>query len=155
MFARCAAALGLVVVLGGGAGGCDDDCKCTGGPSGGASCPSPDVALVNLGCASVNPPVAKTTGPCAAVADVSQGITLEGNGTGTCHVELTFGNGATSSVDVDFTAVAPPLPGCDESFVAVTGDGSPLSQVSAPDPMCDAGLEADAASEAAVDAEDG
>jgi hypothetical protein len=94
----------------------------------------------------------------------AQNIKLTGSGAGTCHVELTFGNGATSSVDVDFMAMPPPLPGCDEEFAAVTADGSLCNgscngwfTVSAPDPLCDAGLEAglevDAPSEAAVDAQ--
>jgi hypothetical protein len=79
----------------------------------------------------------------------AQNIMLTSNGAGTCHVELTFGNGATSSVEVDFMAVSPPLPGCDDEFLAVTADGSPCNgpcggyfTVSAPDPLCDAGLDA-------------
>lgn len=98
----------------------------------------------------------KTTGPCtasvptfASAAMNAQNIMLTASGAGVCHVELTFGNGAASSVDVDFMAVAPPLPSCDESFMAVTADGSPcngpcngLFAVSAHDPTCDAGLDA-------------
>jgi hypothetical protein len=75
------------------------------------------------------------------VANNSQDITLTSNGAGTCHVELTFGSGATSSVDVDFTSQwrscgADPH-GCGQAFVAAD------TTVSVPEPMCDAGLDAE------------
>jgi hypothetical protein len=113
--------------------------------------------------------VVKTTGPCSvcpvvlangeipdgstcAVLGPSQNIMLAANGAGTCHVELTFASGATSSVDVDFMSVPQ---GCgNEAFLPVGADGSPCAacgQVSVPDPTCDAGLEA-GASDAQADA---
>jgi hypothetical protein len=118
--------------------------------------------------------VVKTTGPCAACpaflangseasfpdgitcgAGPSQDITLIANGAGTCHVELTFANGATSSVDVDFMseweACGSDPHGCGQGFIAAN------TTVSVPEPTCDAvadaGLEVDALSEAAVDAQ--
>jgi hypothetical protein len=141
------AMLGLLVF---GAGGCDSGGVC--------SCPPPpDFAYIDLGCVPVEQPVAKTTGPCSVcpnplangsapdgshceTAGPSQRITLVANDAGTCHVELTFGGGATSSVDVDFTSVWTPCGsdphGCGQGFVAGT------NPVSVPDPMCDAGLDA-------------
>jgi hypothetical protein len=92
------------------------------------------------------------------VFDDSQEITVAANGAGTCHVELTFATGATSSVDVNFISVPQ---GCGNvAFFPVGADGGPCyecNQVSLAGPMCDAGvdagLEVDAASEAALDAE--
>lgn len=139
--------------------------------SGACSCPKPpNIAVIHLGCASIEPPAVKTTGPCtvcpivlangsipegascAVFGDNSQKITLTANDTGTCHVELTFGSGATSSVDLDFTSVwtgcGSDPHGCGEGFVAAIADGSPCTsngcQVSVPEPMCDAGLDAEA-----------
>jgi hypothetical protein len=69
----------------------------------------------------------------------SQDITLAASGAGTCHVELTFGNGATSSVDMVFTsqsiACGSDPHGCGEGFVA--------ADQSAPDPTCAAGPDAE------------
>lgn len=77
--------------------------------------------------------------------DNSQGITVSANGAGTCHVELTFASGETSSVDVNFMSV---VQGCGNvAFVPVGADGGPCyacSQMSLAGPMCDAGLEAQA-----------
>jgi hypothetical protein len=150
LVARCAAALGLLGLLriiGGGAGGCDH---------GACNCPSPATqAFIQLGCVLIEPPAVKTTGPCTASAvENSQQISLTANGAGTCHVEVTFGSGATSSVDVDFTSVWEPCGsdphGCGQGFVAT-------NQVSVPEPTCDAGLDAglevDAPSETSVDAQ--
>jgi hypothetical protein len=141
------------------AGGCDSSAS----TAGSADCPPPDdFARINLECAPVEPPVVKTTGPCsvckAALADGSipegayctagldsQIITVMGNGAGTCHVEVTFGNGPTSAVDVNFMSVWRPLGsnphGCGQEFAAVIESGS--GQVSVPDPMCDAGPDAE------------
>ena len=167
LVARCAAALGLLVVLVGGYGACTWNGPC--------NCPPPgDLAVIALGCVPAEPPVVKTTGPCAACpaflangseasfpdgitcgAGPSQDITLIANGAGTCHVELTFANGATSSVDVDFMseweACGSDPHGCGQGFIAAN------TTVSVPEPTCDAvadaGLEVDALSEAAVDAQ--
>jgi len=161
---RCAAALGLLVVLGGS--GCSQNGACNCAPPG-------NTAVIHLGCVPIEPPVVKTTGPCAvcpgvlangsipdgitcgAVAGPSQNITLIANGAGTCHVELTFGSGATSSVDLDFMSEWEPCGsdphGCGEGFFAAT------TTVSVPETACDAGvdagLEADAPTDAAVDAQ--
>jgi len=173
LVARCAAALGLVVVLGG-TGGCG---------IGDPSCPPPlSTAVIDLGCVPIEPPVVRTTGPCSvcphalpngmipegsgcAVPDNATYIILLANAAGTCHVELTLGSGATSSVDVDFMSTPQ---GCgNEAFLPVGADGGPCAacgQVSVPDPTCDAGLEAgafdaqadapsDAHSETSADAE--
>jgi hypothetical protein len=132
-----------------GAGGCHGDC----------SCPSPpNEAVIHLGCVPVQPPVVKTTGPCmvcpvvlangsipegasCAVGQNSQDITLAASGAGTCHVELTFGSGATSSVDLDFMSqwigCGSDPHGCGEGFVA--------PDQSVPDPTCDAGQDAEPA----------
>jgi hypothetical protein len=136
------------------AGGCDE---------GQCSCPAPSSAAdVHLGCPPIEPPVVKTTGPCSvfcppgalangwlpdggsscADADSPQDITLTGNGAGTCHVELTFANGATSSVDVDFMfeliACGSDPKGCGQHFVA------PTATVSVPEAACNAGPDAGA-----------
>jgi hypothetical protein len=121
--------------------------------------------------------VVKTTGPCSvcptalASGQIPEGsgcavppdtnyIVLLANGAGTCHAELTFGNGATSSVDVDFMSVwigcGSDPHGCGQGFLATNADGNPNIQVSVPGSLCnaarDAGPEADAPGEAAVDA---
>jgi hypothetical protein len=155
------AMLGMFVALG--AGGChredggeDDVCRCF---------RPPNVAAIHLGCLPIEPPVVKTTGPCSvcpvvlangsipdgahcAVSHYSQDIELAANGAGTCHVELTFGSGATSSVDLDFisqwAACGSDPHGCGEGFVAANADGSAYIQVAVPEPICDAGLGADA-----------
>jgi hypothetical protein len=141
------------------AGGCDSSAS----TAGSANCPPPDnFARINLECVPVEPPVVKTTGPCtvckAALADGSipegayctagldsQIIMVMGNDAGTCHVEMTFGNGPTSAVDVDFVSVWRPLGsdphGCGQEFAAVIESGS--GQVSVTDQMCDAGPDAE------------
>ena len=142
-----------------GAGGYDFGCV-----HGECSCPPPpDEAVVHLGCLPIEPPVVNATGPCSvcpvvlangsipegahcAVGQYSQDITLTANGAGACHVELAFGNGATSSVDLDFIshwiACGSDPHGCGEGFVAANVDGSPFIQVSVPEPICNAGLDA-------------
>jgi len=141
--------LGLLIFA---AGGCSSSSPGEGG-GGLANCPlAGDIALLNLGCVPVEPPMVKTTGPCtASAAQNAQNIMLKSSDAGTCHVEMTFGNGATSAVDVDFMAVWQPLGsdphGCGQEFVPVTADGSACipngCQVSVPEPMCDAGLDAE------------
>ena len=145
---------GLLVVLGGAAGGCGQVV---------CSCPGPvHSAVIDLGCVPTEPPVVKTTGPCSvcpqanpngsipngsdcAAAENSQYITLEANGAGTCHVELTFGSGAKSSVDLDFVsqwaACGSDPHGCGQGFVAT-------NYASVPESACDAGLEVDATTDA-------
>jgi hypothetical protein len=122
----------------------DGGCASSSPADGYSSCPPPyDLALVNLGCVPSVPPVVKTTGPCTVSSGVNaQDVYLQGNDAGTCHVEITFGSGVTSSVDVDFMSFWRPLGsdprGCGQEFAAVTESGSP--QVSVPEPVCDAGL---------------
>ena len=124
------------------------------------SCPPPDTSayVVNIECVSAEPPTVRTTGPCefcpvgkpsdgghCAVFDDSQGITVSANGAGTCHVELTFATGTTSSVDVNLVSV--PQACGNVAFVPVGADGGPCyacSQISLAGPMCDAGLDAPA-----------
>jgi hypothetical protein len=166
------AMLGFLVFV---AGGCNLQGSC--------SCPPPPTtAVVHLGCLPIEPPTVKTTGPCSAcpvvlangsipdgagcaVTNYSQNITLEANGAGTCHVELTFASGATSSVDLNFTsewlACGSDPHGCGEGFVAANADGCEPWQVceeysdgsacsaigcqaSVPEPVCDGGLDAEA-----------
>jgi hypothetical protein len=147
------AMLGFIVLT---AGGCHGECSCP---------PPPNSAVIQLGCLPTEPPVVKTTGPCSvcpvvgadgaipqgagcAVLANSQSIVVMAEGAGTCHVDLTFGNGATSSVDLDFAsewaACGADPHGCGEGFLATGADGSPDIQVSVPEAVCDAGLDAGA-----------
>jgi hypothetical protein len=128
------------------------------------SCPAPaNGATIDFSCLPTAPPVVKTTGPCSvcppvppntpipgcAVPENSQYAVVTANGAGLCHVELTFGNGATSSVDLDFTShwtgCGSDPHGCGEGFIAVTADGGfPDIQVSLPGSLCDAGHDGEA-----------
>jgi hypothetical protein len=78
------------------------------GLAGQCSCPAiSNSAAIDLSCLPTEQPVVKTTGPCSvcppvpsntpipgcAVPENSQYIIVIANGAGTCHVELTFGNG--------------------------------------------------------------
>jgi len=94
-----------------------------------------------------------TTGPCTvSPGDDAQGnaqyVYLENNDAGTCHVELTFGSGATSSIDINVISMWRPLGfdphGCGQEFLAVDESGSPCGPsacyFSIADRMCDAGL---------------
>jgi len=121
------------------------------------SCPPPaTTAAIELGCVPAEPPVVKTTGPCSVcpavppntliagcgVPENSPYIIVAANGAGTCHVELTFANGAASSVDLDF--VSEPMAACcggGEGFLPVTADGSYYNPTVL-DPTCDAGQDA-------------
>ena len=123
-------------------------------------CPPPDMSryVINFECVSAEPPTVRTTGPCefcpigqpldgghCAVFDDSQEITVSANGAGTCHVELSFASGATSSVDVNFMSTAQACGNM--GFVPVGGDGGACytcGQISLAGPMCDAGLDAQA-----------
>jgi hypothetical protein len=125
-------------------------------------CPPPSsTAAIDLSCLPTEPPVVRTTGPCSvcppvppntpisgcAVPENSQYVIVDANGAGTCHVELTFGNGAVSSVDLDFTAhwsaCGSDPHGCGEGFIATAADGGvPNIQLAVPEPNCGAGLDA-------------
>jgi hypothetical protein len=84
---------------------------------------------------------------CAALG-YSQDISVMATGAGTCHVEVTFENGATSSVDLDFTSrwfgCGSDPQGCGEGFVATATDGGPTFVVSVPGAVCASGLDAGA-----------
>jgi len=120
-------------------------------------------ATIQLGCVPVLPPMVTTTGPCSvcpvvlpngmmppgsgcAVPSHSSYIVVNASGAGRCHVELTFGNGATSYVDVDFISIGCESDphGCGQGFLGTNADGGPSIQVSVPAPNCDAGLDAEA-----------
>ncbi len=134
------AMLGLLVF---GAGGCSDIF------AGQCNCPAPvHFAVIHLGCVPMEPPVVKTTGPCSVCVpsqcgptDNSQNINLTSDSAGTCHVELIFGSGATSSVDLDFMSqwlgCGSDPHGCGQAIVAAT------TTVPVPEPTCDAGLDAE------------
>jgi hypothetical protein len=125
--------------------------------AGSCSCPPPPTsAAIELGCVPAEPPVVKTTGPCSvcpavppntlipgcAVPENSPYIIVAANGAGTCHVDLTFANGAASSVDVEF--VSEQMAACcgnGEGFIPVTADGS-YDNLTVQDPTCDAGQDA-------------
>lgn len=140
------ATLGLLAF---GAGGCDEGvCSCP---------PTTSAAFLHLECLPIVPPMVTTTGPCFfstigqqevnpngpdAAAVGSQDIALSGSGAGTCHVALTFGNGATSSVDVEFKSVSYACGsdpnGCGQGF------SGPTTMVSVPEPACEGALDAGA-----------
>jgi hypothetical protein len=134
------ASLGFVLV---GAGGCHIGGDC--------SCPAPiNSTAFDLGCVPTEPPVVKATGPCSAEVSVavpenSSYVVVTANGAGTCHVELTFANGAASSVDVAFgSAQISECCGGGEAFppvAAVAADGS-YYYPTVRDPTCHAGQDA-------------
>ena len=123
--------------------------------------PARNAAAIELGCVPLAPPVVKTTGPCEACpAALPNGMIPEGShcavqpnqdniqllshGAGICHVEVTFGDGTTSGVDVDFVskwqACGSDPRGCGEAFFPITPDGSDRLSLSAP--RCATGLDA-------------
>jgi hypothetical protein len=61
------------------------------------------------------------------------------NGAGACHVQVTFSNGATSSVDLTFKsqwmACGSDPQGCGEGFVGANADGGSI-QALAPAAIC-------------------
>lgn len=119
--ARCVAALGLLVVVGG---GCQTTYSCPGGCTVGA------YAVLELTCrATVTS--ARLTGPCAPSGDAGAGfgfscapvtevpfsgckeVHIAATVPGVCHVELTFATGFTYSTDVTFASQTDPEPpGC-------------------------------------------
>jgi hypothetical protein len=144
-----------LIVLALGIGGSVQECA----PSGDCKCPAAIGSVtIELGCASIPAPVVKTAGPCVvcphalpngmipegsdcAVPDNATYTILIGNGVGTCHAEITFANGATSSVDVDFMSQS--IAACcggRQAFLPIIADGS--DNLSVPDPTCDAGQDA-------------
>jgi hypothetical protein len=71
----------------------------------------------------------KTTGPCTLTSGGDpESVSLQTSDAGTCHVELTFANGATSSVDVEIVsrwrALGSDPHGCGQEFVGVDQAGS-------------------------------
>jgi hypothetical protein len=100
-------------------------------PSTKRGCPPPnDLVAVRLGRGSSELPVVKTLGACTPTAGGNtQSVYLQTHAAGRCHVELIFGSGATSSVDVNIMArwrpLGPDPRGCGQEFVAFAEDGSP------------------------------
>ena len=111
------------------------------------ACPSPDdTAEITFGCVSHEPPVVKATGPCSVMSsDAGTSVFVQGKDTGTCHVDLTFASGATSSVDVNFMAKWRALGddphGCGQAIFPISDGGMPCygCQLSVPEQTCDAG----------------
>jgi hypothetical protein len=98
LVARCAATLGLLVVLVGGAGGCD----CSGVKCGALA---NGVTNIVLSCGTTESPAVRITGPCSVLGPATaQSVAVTSNTAGTCHVELTFGTGFTYSTDVTFVS---------------------------------------------------
>ena len=112
--------------------------SCTGGQTGDegvrgeGACPPPlDWAGIRIACVPSELPTVKTTGPCtvnSADEGPSTYVLLRGTDAGTCHVELTFANGATSSTDLKFMSRWRPLGsdphGCGREFVPVDESGN-------------------------------
>lgn len=100
-------------------------------PGSESRCPPPnDIIAIDLGCLPGEEPGVKTTGPCSLTSGGDpQSVYLQTNGAGTCHVELTFGRGATPSVDVNIVArwrsLGSDPHGCGQEFVGVTDTGAP------------------------------
>jgi hypothetical protein len=71
----------------------------------------------------------------------------QNNDAGTCYVELTFGSGGTSSIDIKvisrWVAFESDPHGCGQAFIPLTESGSDCvpsaCQFSLPDRTCDAG----------------
>ena len=143
--------IGLLVFAAGG-------CSSSSSAADSGRCPLPiDYATLKLiGCVTSEPPAVKTTGPCTAtlagqtdahfvISDPNE-VAIEANGTGTCHVELTFGSGVTSAVDVHFTSISyggPGPQGCGEGFVADCAGALNECRVPVADSLCDAGPDAE------------
>jgi hypothetical protein len=112
-------------------------------------CPAPSRAVaISLGCRSSEQPQVKTTGPCAHTSGTdpigSGFIYLQASGAGTCHVELTFVSGATSSIDVNIVSQPNGYdPECGPALVGVTDTGAACvpsaCTFSLLDQTCDAG----------------
>jgi hypothetical protein len=90
--------------------------------------PPPDQVAIDLGCRSGEQPLVKTTGPCFQNkgSDPQRYVSLQASDAGTCHVELTFVSGATSSIDLNIVSQSPvgSDPECGPSFVGVDDTGA-------------------------------
>jgi hypothetical protein len=128
-------------------------------------CPAPLREVgIDLGCVPAVAPTVKTTGPCevcppaladgripegshCALQSDSKEVLILSNAAGTCHVEVSVGDGPTSSIDVKFAskwmACNSDPHGCGEAFLPVTPDGG-LGPLTLPEPVCspasDAGM---------------
>src|SRR5262249_11986799 len=120
--------------------------------------PSPNEATIELGCFPAEPPAVNTTGPCSVACPTflangsapagdhcpalrdSNKIELTSTGAGICHVEVTFGNGTTSSVDVEFVsewrACESNPHGYGRAVVPIVPDGV-TGRLSVPDASCE------------------
>jgi hypothetical protein len=159
--ARCAAALGLLVVLGG---GCGKPGECGFLPY---SSPPPTSAIFDLSCVATDLVTVALSGVCAT-GDASpsnylsgQSVEISSQTPGVCHVELMFATGFTYSTEVEFTSKTWPIEYCNgsgsESYIGPT---QVTFSVNNPSTTCvDAGIDAmadtptDASSETAVDAQ--
>jgi hypothetical protein len=113
-----------------------------------SGCPLPlNIVAIDLGCHSNEKHTVKTTGPCTlpalARAD-SKDVDVQTTDAGTCHVELTFGSGAASSLDVKIVsrwrALGSDPHGCGQEFVGLTDAGDPCMsgcKFSLPERICD------------------
>jgi hypothetical protein len=147
------ALLGFLALAVAGCGSSPGLCRCP---------PPPNQTVIELGCVPVAPPVVKTIGPCAVCSTLPansstpegfycevfsnpNNVTLITTGAGTCHVEVTFGNGTTSFIDLDFEsewrACGSDPHGCGQAFIPVAPDASP-GRLSLPDPTCATGVHA-------------
>jgi len=104
----------------------------TPGPTRRGGCPAPldDSAEITFGCVQSQPPLVKTTGPCGVtISDAGTGFSVRAHDTGNCHLDLTFGSGATSFADVNFMArwraLGDDPRGCGQEFVPVDDAGNP------------------------------
>ena len=114
---------------------------------------------IELGCVPTAQPIVRTAadcfvcfadgstpegGHCAASLAPSE-LTLSRTDAGTCHLDVTFADGATSSLEVEFISQWRPCGsdphGCGEALIPVTPSGS-SGKLSLPAPGCSAGVDA-------------
>jgi hypothetical protein len=146
--AQCAAALGLLVVLGG---GCVSPNDCAPLP------PPPMQALIWLSCGATDLTNISVSAPCATGDGdasnqvVAQGVSVLSPSPGVCHVELTFATGFTYATDVTFQSMSRANCGTTEAYIGPTQG---VFDVNNPSTTCvDAGSEttADALADAGAD----
>lgn len=119
-------------------------------PGIGGGCPPPgDLVAFMPGCDVSGTPVVKIVGPCSlGSAQDPRIIELQAHAAGTCHVDFSYPDGATSSADVTIKSMWRPLGsdphGCGQEFFAVDDTGVRCSPgacfLSVPDQSCDGGI---------------
>ena len=114
LIARCAAALSLLVVLGG---GCSQGHACPGFETANQS------AILQLSCGPTDLVSVALSGPCsigdASISNLaaSPSLAISSPSPGVCHVTLTFATGFTYSADVTFIAQNDgDTPGCEGQY---------------------------------------